>query len=159
MDQRFLSFVGIDPKALEKQLAEGKGDGENPGMDTKRTRSTSIQTRRSRPGRLTGPNARPVIWNRASISASYRARQRPKREDITSWFDLLDVDDPVHVWREAIGILVITKSREAPACFRPFPHDLSRAPWRGGYFCDTLYWKGKEGETQAVFQALRPSMR
>ena len=28
MDQRFLSFVGIDPKALEKQLAEGKGDGE-----------------------------------------------------------------------------------------------------------------------------------
>src|SRR6266852_5939250 len=28
MDQRFLSFVGIDAKALTKQLASGKGDGE-----------------------------------------------------------------------------------------------------------------------------------
>jgi Domain of unknown function (DUF5069) len=27
-DQRFLEFTGIDPEALKKQLAAGKGDGE-----------------------------------------------------------------------------------------------------------------------------------
>src|SRR5262244_467732 len=28
LDQRFLDFVGIDPEALKKELAAGKGDGE-----------------------------------------------------------------------------------------------------------------------------------
>src|SRR5271154_421267 len=28
LDQRFLAFVGIDPEALKKELATGKGDGE-----------------------------------------------------------------------------------------------------------------------------------
>src|SRR5215468_2847149 len=28
LDERFLDFVGLDPNALQKQLATGKGDGE-----------------------------------------------------------------------------------------------------------------------------------
>ena len=28
LDERFLEFAGVDPKALKKQLAAGKGDGE-----------------------------------------------------------------------------------------------------------------------------------
>src|SRR5437588_12958087 len=28
LDQRFLEFAGIDPEALKKELAAGKGDGE-----------------------------------------------------------------------------------------------------------------------------------
>ena len=28
MDHRFLDFTGTDPKALKKELAKGKGDGE-----------------------------------------------------------------------------------------------------------------------------------
>lgn len=28
LDQRFVNFVGIDPEALKKELAAGKGDGE-----------------------------------------------------------------------------------------------------------------------------------
>src|SRR5947207_9711448 len=28
MDERFLEFVGLEPKALKEQLAAGKGDGE-----------------------------------------------------------------------------------------------------------------------------------
>ena len=28
LDQRFLQFTGIDPEALKKELATGKGDGE-----------------------------------------------------------------------------------------------------------------------------------
>jgi Domain of unknown function (DUF5069) len=31
LDQRFLEFVGIDPEALKKELATGKGDGEIRG--------------------------------------------------------------------------------------------------------------------------------
>src|ERR1700741_232658 len=28
LDQRFLEFAGVDPEALKKELAKGKGDGE-----------------------------------------------------------------------------------------------------------------------------------
>src|ERR1051325_5844303 len=33
LDQRFLSFVGVDPEALKKQLSLGLGDSRNPGRD------------------------------------------------------------------------------------------------------------------------------
>ena len=33
LDHRFLDFVGIDPEALKKELADGKGDGRITRMD------------------------------------------------------------------------------------------------------------------------------
>lgn len=94
MDQRFLSFVGIDPKALEKQLAEGKGDGEilewiqanalHKHSDAEIKAWSAYGSERS-PGDMESREYFSEIQSKAA----------PKREDIASWFDLLDVDDHV----------------------------------------------------------------
>lgn len=91
-DQRFLEFTGIDPEALKKELAAGKGDGEILEW---------IQT-----------SAKNKPADAAIASWSAHAEQRapsdpdsreffngihkqcaPNRTDISTWFDVLDVDD------------------------------------------------------------------
>jgi len=92
LDQRFLDFAGIDPEALKQELAKGKGDGEilewiQANAKHKRT------------------DAEIVAWsawseNRAPSDVEGReyfngihSKVAPKREDIVSWFDVLDLDD------------------------------------------------------------------
>lgn len=94
MDQHFFTFTGIDAEALKAQLAAGKGDGEVlewilANAPLKRTPSEI------------------AVWsafmeNRAPSDVESRAffqeahsKNAPKREDIASWFDLLDLDDYV----------------------------------------------------------------
>ena len=94
MDQRFLSFVGIDPKALEKQLAEGKGDGEILEWilaNAKHKHSDAEIKNWSAYGSERAPGD---LESRQYFS-ELQGKAAPKREDITSWFDLLDVDDHV----------------------------------------------------------------
>jgi hypothetical protein len=93
-DQNFTEFVGIDADALKKELAAGKGDGEilewiNAHAKHKRT----------------GPEI--AAWSafmeqRAPDNPDSRAffndlhlKVGPKREDIVSWADVLDLDDYV----------------------------------------------------------------
>ncbi len=94
LDQRFLEFAGIDPAALKKQLAAGKGDWEvlqwiNANSKTKPTapeiaaRSTFQEQRVP-----TDPESRAFFNELHSKAAEYR-------EDIATWFDLLDLDDYV----------------------------------------------------------------
>lgn len=94
MDQRFLSFVGINPDALKKQLAAGKGDTEILQWIQK-----SAKHKRTDPEILAW-----LAWmdQRAPSDTESReyfhglhAKVAPKREDIATWFDLLDVDDHV----------------------------------------------------------------
>jgi Domain of unknown function (DUF5069) len=94
LDQRFLEFAGIDPAALKKQLAAGKGDGEilnwiNAKAKHKHTAAeieawSAWQERRA----PDNPDSR-EYFNDLHKSIA------PKREDIVSWADLLDVDDYV----------------------------------------------------------------
>ena len=94
MDQRFLEFTGIDPEALKQQLAAGKGDGEilewiHANAKHKRTIPeieawSQWQDRRA----PDNPDSREYFNELHKNSA-------PQRTDITSWFDLLDVDDYV----------------------------------------------------------------
>jgi len=94
LDQRFLEFVGIDPKRLKKELATGKSDG-----DILKWISTQGKIKRTPPEieawsewqeRRTpdNPDSR-EFFNELHKQAA------PKRVDISSWFDLLDVDDYV----------------------------------------------------------------
>jgi len=92
LDQRFLEFAGVDPAALKKQLATGKGDNEvlawiNTNAKHKRTDSEiaawSAQQERRVP---TDPESREFFND-------LHTKVAPKREDIATWFDLLDVDD------------------------------------------------------------------
>ena len=94
MDQRLLDFVGVKPDALRKQLAAGKGDGE-------------ILAWIQKTGKNKHTDAAIAAWSahaeqRAPSDAESReyfnklhSAAAPKREDIVTWFDLLDVDDYV----------------------------------------------------------------
>jgi len=94
LDQRFLEFAGIDPKALKKQLATGKGDGEilgwiNANAKHKRTapeiEAWSAWQERRAPD---NPDSR-------GFFNELHQKVAPNRTDIVTWGDLLDVDDYV----------------------------------------------------------------
>ena len=94
LDQRFFEFAGIDAEVLKQQLAAGKGDGEilewiGANAKFKRTPSEiaawSAYHEQRNPG---DPDSRQFFNELHSKVAS-------KREDIATWFDLLDVDDYV----------------------------------------------------------------
>lgn len=94
MDQRFLEFAGINPAALKKQIAAGKGDGEilewiQRNAKFKRTDAeiaawSAYQDQR--------PPCEPD--GREYFQGEHK-RIAPRREDILGWFDLLDLDDYV----------------------------------------------------------------
>jgi hypothetical protein len=93
-DQRFLDFVGIDAEALKKQLGTGTGDGEilewiRKHAATKRTEAEiaawSAHCEQRAPA---DPESREFFQG-------IHVKAGPKREDIVTWFDLLDLDDYV----------------------------------------------------------------
>jgi len=92
MDQRFLEFAGIDPEALKKELATGKGDGEilewiQANAKNKRTEAEVVAWSTWNEHRA------PSDVEGREYFHSIHAKVAPKREDISNWFDLLDVDD------------------------------------------------------------------
>ncbi len=94
MDQRFLEFVGVKADALKKQLAAGKGDTEilqwiQKNAKHKRTEPeiqawSACQEQRA-----------PADTEAREFFHGIHVKIAPKREDIATWFDLLDVDDHV----------------------------------------------------------------
>jgi hypothetical protein len=94
LDQRLLGFVGVDAEALKKQLKAGKGDGDilewiQANAKFKRTDSEIAAWSELGERRVpTDPESRGYF-------NELHAKSAPKREDIATWFDLLDVDDYV----------------------------------------------------------------
>jgi Domain of unknown function (DUF5069) len=92
MDERFLEFAGINAGALKKQLAAGKGDTEilawiQKNGKNKRTGSeiaawSAFQEQRP-----------PLDTDSRQFFNETHQKIAPKREDIATWFDLLDLDD------------------------------------------------------------------
>ena len=92
LDQGFLEFVGIDPEALKNQL--NKSDTEvlewiNQNAKHKRTMPEILAW---------------SAWQEQSAPDNLESREHfneihktagPKREDIATWFDVLDLDDYV----------------------------------------------------------------
>ena len=94
MDHRFLDFVGIDPEALKKELAAGKSDSEILEWVEKNARF-----RRS-PIEIAGFSAMadqrtPGDPETREFFNGIQAKAGPNREDIFTFFDLLDLDDYV----------------------------------------------------------------
>ncbi|PWU18292.1 MAG: DUF5069 domain-containing protein [Verrucomicrobia bacterium] len=94
LDQRCLTFTGISAEALKKQLAAGKGDGEILEWIQK-----TAKFKRSEPEIAAWSD---ICERRAPADPESRAyfndlhaKVAPKREDVTTWFDLLDLDDYV----------------------------------------------------------------
>ena len=93
-DQNFLEFVGVDPEALKKQLAAGRGDGEildwiKENAKHKRTDAEIAAWSAAIDQRAPGNTEARSYFN------DLHTKTAPKREDIVSWADLLDVDDYV----------------------------------------------------------------
>ena len=94
LDQRFLTFLGVDPEALKKQLAAGKSDGEIlQWIDAKSTKKPSVGEilAWSMAQEQRGPTD---VDGREYFNELHKTIA-PKREDISTWFDLLDLDDYV----------------------------------------------------------------
>jgi hypothetical protein len=95
VDQHIINFLGLDVAALREQLAAGKGDGEilewiNSNAKHKRTAWEIEQWSDFHQRR--GPDSDAETL---SFFAEYVGKFTKAREDIKTWFDLLDLDDYV----------------------------------------------------------------
>jgi hypothetical protein len=94
LDQQFLNFTGIDAAKLKKQLAQGKGDGEIlewMQKNAKFKRSSLEIAAWSDAQDRRGPSD---VESRQFFQ-EYHTKLAPDRKDVTSWFDILDIDDYV----------------------------------------------------------------
>jgi hypothetical protein len=92
LDQGFLDFVGIDPEALKKEL--GKSDTEILEWI-----KTNAKHKRTTPEIIAWTNwqenrAPDNTDGREYLNSLHKAGA-PKRTDIITWFDVLDMDDYV----------------------------------------------------------------
>jgi hypothetical protein len=92
LDQRFFEFTGIDAEAFKKQASAGKGDGEMlqwVEQNAKPSRSPSEIAAWSCAPEHRGPGD---VESREFFQGIHK-QVAPHREDIVTWFDLLDLDD------------------------------------------------------------------
>ena len=90
LDERFLEFAGIDPKALKKELA--KSDTEVLAWIEKHARHKRSPQEIAAWSAFAEQRAPSDVESREFFNGLHKAAA-PKREDIATWFDLLDVDD------------------------------------------------------------------
>ena len=94
MDRRFFDFTGISPNALMNQLATGKSDelilawirksAPRPRIASEVAVWSDLETGRA-----------PMDIESRKYFTSIQEQVAPTRDDIMTWFDLLDVDDYV----------------------------------------------------------------
>jgi hypothetical protein len=94
LDQRFLNFVGIDPDALKQQLAEGKGDGEILSWVLEHSKNNPTELEIQNWSQYCAQRVPADIESRQHFN-EMQSKLAPKREDIVTWFDMLDLDDYV----------------------------------------------------------------
>lgn len=93
-DKSFLEFVGIDADALKAEVAKGLGDGEVLAWIRA---NAKIRREASEIAAWTEYQERRVpenIVSRGKFTA-YQQASGPDRDDIGTWFDVLDLDDHV----------------------------------------------------------------
>lgn len=91
LDQRILGFLGIDAEPLRAQLAAGKGDGEI--LEWIHANQKNKHTPAEIEAWSDAAEKRVPDGESLEFFNGLRAATAPKRSDITTWADLLDVDD------------------------------------------------------------------
>lgn len=93
LDQHFVNFTGIDPIALQAELATGKGDGEILvwiEANSKHKRNPWEIQQWSDYHERRGPDSDAETF---AFFAGYVAKLTTTREDVRTWADVLDLDD------------------------------------------------------------------
>ncbi len=92
VDKRFLEFAGVEAEAIKQQLAGGAGDGDIlkwiEANSTTNPSAAEIQAWSSHQEQ----RAPGDLGSREFFSELHKGAG-PEREDIHTWFDLLDLDD------------------------------------------------------------------
>ena len=92
LDQYFLKFAGVNPIALKKQVAKGLGDGEILRWIEKNQKHRRSGQEIEAWSDFMNRRAPASIDQRERLN-SYQKTANAKREDISTWFDVLDLDD------------------------------------------------------------------
>ena len=92
LDQRFFEFAGIDAEVFQAQVASGKSDGEMLAWLTAQS-STKPQAAEIVAWSAHQEQRVPSDLDSRDYFNGVHKEAAPKREDIATWFDLLDVDD------------------------------------------------------------------
>ena len=95
LDQRFLTFTGVDPDALKSEVAKGLGDGEiltwvTANAPNKRSDWEIAQWSTFQESRVPDVND-----SRQFASELIAEAGGETREDLGTWFEILDFDDHV----------------------------------------------------------------
>jgi hypothetical protein len=94
LDMQFLDFVGVNAKALKKELAKGKTDGEMLAWVSAHAKHTRTAPEIAAWSLWQEQRAPDNPEGRGFFNACHQ-KVAPLRTDIVTWFDLLDVDDYV----------------------------------------------------------------
>ncbi len=91
-DKRFLDFAGVDPEEIKKLLAAGKGDREvlewvQANAKPKRSAQEIADWSAGQEKRV------PEDEDSRQFYQDILKNIDPRRQDVTTWFDLLDLDD------------------------------------------------------------------
>lgn len=94
LDQRILDFAGVDPEALKTQLAEGKGDGEILAwiLEHSKTKPSEVAVEA---WSHFAEHRTPADVESRKFFNEYHSKVAASREDVVTWFDILDLDDYV----------------------------------------------------------------
>jgi uncharacterized protein DUF5069 len=90
LDQRFLEFTAIDPEALKKELA--KSDGEVLEWIEKNAKHKHSPVEIAAWSEFAEKRVPTDVESRGYFNEQV-SKIAPKREDIATWFDWLDLDD------------------------------------------------------------------
>lgn len=94
LDQRFLTFAGIDAGQLKEQLALGKGDGEILDWITENAANKPADWQIAQWTAWIEQRGPGDVGTKEFFSGEL-AKLSKTREDILAWADLLDLDDYV----------------------------------------------------------------
>jgi hypothetical protein len=94
LDQRFFEFAGVDAGALKKQLAAGKSDSQILAWIQKNAKSPRSEMEIAAWSAFAEGRVPADPESREYFNGLHQ-KVAPKREDIVTWFDLLDLDDYV----------------------------------------------------------------
>ena len=92
MDQRFLEFAGVSAEPIKKLLAAGKSDSEILAWVQKNAKNKRTDAEIADWSYNQERRAPSDVESREYFHDIHK-KVAPQREDISSWFDLLDVDD------------------------------------------------------------------